>query len=124
MSGEGTIYEHAVSDLQTGVAVEGDKITGTLKYVTTGALPAYWGAGNFLALDLNDIDTTGLTSLKVGLMPSQGSGLVEALGDEDMTCAGKITDKDTQKFVIVATDGTQTARVEYDLSGLTLETGD
>ncbi len=99
-------------------------ITGTLKYVSSGALAADWGAGNFLALKFTDIDTTGLTSLKVGLSPSEGSGLVELLGDPDMDGVFKITDKTTQKFVIEATNGKNTARIEYDLSGLTLETGD
>lgn len=103
------------------MTVDGDAITGTLKYVTTGALPDYWGAGNFLALDFSGIDTTGLTSLKVGLVPSEGSGMVEVLGDPDMNGACKVTDKDSQRFVIVATDGTHVARREYDLSGLTVE---
>lgn len=103
------------------MSVSGDAITGTLKYVSAGALPGYWGAGNFLVLNFSAIDTTGLTSLKVGLTNSQGSGLVEALGDDDMNVSCKITNKATQKFVIEATDGTHVARREWDLSGLTVE---
>lgn len=96
-------------------------ITGTLKYLSTGQLVTDWGAGNFIALDFNGIDTTGLTSLKVGMDPSQGSGLVEILGDPEMLGAFKVTDKDAQAFKLVATNGQQTAVKTYDLSGLTCE---
>jgi hypothetical protein len=87
--------------------------------VSTGALATDWGAGNFIALDFSGIDTEGLTSVKVGLDPSEGSGLVEL--DADMDGVFKVTDKDAQRLVIVATDGTQTARREFELSGLTCE---
>ncbi|MBR5013446.1 MAG: hypothetical protein IKY16_02445 [Bacteroidales bacterium] len=53
--------------------------------------------------------------------PSQGSGLVELLGDPDMNGVFKITNKTTQKFVVVTTDGHATKRQEFDLSDLTLE---
>lgn len=96
-------------------------ITGTLKYLSTGQLVTDWGAGNFLALDFNGIDTTGLTSLKVGLEPSEGSGLVEVLGDDEMLGVFKVTDKDAQVFKLVATNGAHTAIKTYDLSGLTCE---
>lgn len=59
--------------------------------------------------------------MKVGLQPSQGSGLVEIINDPDKNGVFKITDKDTQKFVVVITDGTQTTTQEFDLSGLELE---
>ena len=117
----GPYWGHSLADLQSGVTVAGDAITGTLKYVSTGTLATDWGAGNFLALKFTDIDTTGLTSLKVGLSPSEGSGLVELLGDPDMDGVFKVTDKDAQKLVIEATDGTQVARRKFDLSGLTCE---
>lgn len=103
------------------MAVDGNAITGTLKYVSTGALATDWGAGNFLALDFSGIDTTGLTSLKVGLEPSEGTGLVEAVDDPDLNGVFKVTDKDAQRFVIVASDGRRSARAEFDLSGLTCE---
>jgi len=62
-----------------------------------------------------------LTSVKVGLDPSQGSGLVELLGDPDMNGVFKITNKDTQTFVVEKSDGITTTRQVYDLSGLTCE---
>ena len=118
--GETEMYETPVSDIQTGVVVKGNKITGTLKYLDEGAIAGYWGAGNFLALKFADPDPKA-TSIKVGLDPSQGSGLVELLGDPDFNCVAKITDKDTQVFKIVTTDGTKTTTQTFDLSGLICE---
>lgn len=115
------IYETPVSSIQeSDVAVTGNKITGTLKYLDSGAIAGYWGAGNFLALKFSDIDPRA-SSVKVGLDPSQGSGLVELIGDPDMNGVFKITDKDTQKFVVVTTDGHATKRQEFDLSDLVCE---
>lgn len=99
----------------------GDQITGTLRYVDAGTLATDWGAGNFLALDFSGIDTGGLTSLKVGLEPSAGTGLVEVLGDPDMNGVFKIADKDAQRFVVVADDGSFRAVRSFGLSGLVCE---
>ncbi len=121
MSGSETVFGHTVSDLQTNVAVTGQYVTGKLKYVSEGSLPTTWGAGNFFAFDLSGNDFDGFTSVKVGLNPSQGSGLVEIINDPAKNGTAKITDKDTQKFVIEATTtGGFTHRQVYDLSGLTL----
>lgn len=105
----------AVSDMQSDIAVSGNKITGTLKYVDTGALATDWGAGNFLALKFTVPEQA--TSCKVGLDPSEGSGLVEL--DEDKDGVFKITNNETQKFVIVTTDGVHTLRQEFSLADLT-----
>ena len=107
-----------VSAMQSNIAVDGDKITGTLKYLDEGQLVTDWGAGNFLALKFTV--PTQATSCRVGLDPSQGSGLVELDNDKDGVF--KITDKDTQKFVIVTTDGKYTLTQVFDLSELTCQT--
>lgn len=109
------------SDLQSGITVANGAITGTLKYLSTGQLVTDWGAGNFLALAFTDLDTRAAT-VKVGLRPSQGSGLVDIVPDPDRMGVFKITDKDTQKFVVESADpsGTKTTQI-FDLSGLTLE---
>ena len=60
------------------------------------------------------------TLLLVGLDPSQGSGLVELDNDKDGVF--KVTNKETQRFVIVTTDGEYTLRQEFDLSELICET--
>lgn len=114
------IYETPVSDIQADdVAVSGNKITGTLKYLSDGPIASYWGAGNFLALKFSDVDQRA-SSIKVGLNPSEGSGLVELLGDPDMNGVFKITNKATQKFRVVITDGHLTKTTDYDLSDLTV----
>ena len=109
-----------VSDMQTGVSIANNAITGTLKYLDSGDLVTTWGAGNFLALKFSADDWSDYTSVKVGLDPSQSSGLVEILNDPDKNCAFKVTNT-TQKFKIVATNGTETKTTIYDLSGLTLQ---
>ena len=57
--------------------------------------------------------------MKVGLHPSEGSGLVELDSDKDL--AAKITNKNGQDFMVVATNGEAYWIDTYDLSGLTLE---
>lgn len=119
--GTTTMFGTSVSDLQTNVAVSGNTITGTLKYLTSGALVDTWGDGNFLALKFNAKDWSKYTSVKVGLDPSQSSGLVEIINDPDKNGAFKITNKDTQKFKVVATNGEDTITEEYILSNLVVE---
>lgn len=119
-SGDVEMFGTLVSDMQTGVAVANEKITGTLKYLDEGALVDHWGAGNFLALKFSDIDENA-TSVKVGLDPSQGSGLVEIIDDPDKNGAFKITDNEIQEFKVVTTDGTTTNTQTFDLSELVLE---
>ena len=123
-AGQGvTMFDTQVSAMQkSDVAVTGNKITGTLKYLATGSPATTWGAGNFLALAWSNIDSD-TTSLRVGLVPSAGSGLVECLSDPDHNGYFKITDKNTQKFVTIQTDGDgNITKQEFDLSGLVLET--
>lgn len=115
------IYNTPVSSIQdANVSVVGNKITGTLKYLEGGDIAGYWGAGNFLALKFSNVDPRA-TSVKVGLRPSEGSGLVELLGDPDMNGVFKITNKTTQKFIVQTTDGIKTTEQVFDLSELTLE---
>lgn len=114
------IYETDVSDIQADdVVVSDGKITGTLKYLDDGPIAGYWGAGNFIALHFADIDQRA-TSVKVGLNPSQGSGLVEIMGDPDMNGVFKITDKENQVFRVVITDGITTKITDYKLNELTV----
>ena len=69
----------------------------------------------FLATDWDEFD-----SVKVGLDPSEGSGLVEIIDDPDKNGVFKITDKDEQVFKIVSYDGIETKTQTFDLSGLTV----
>lgn len=121
MDSDTDFWGTTASDLQSGITVSGGAITGTLKYLSSGQLVTDWGAGNFLALAFTDLDTRAAT-VKVGLRPSQGSGLVDIVPDPDRMGVFKITDKDTQVFVVESADpsGTKTTQV-FDLSGLTVE---
>lgn len=114
----GTYWGTATSAMQSDIAIANGAITGTLKFLDSGALVTDWGEGNFMALKFTV--PSGATSCKVGLSPSVSSGLVEL--DDDKDGVFKVTDKDTQKFVIVTTNGQYTLTQEFDLSGLTCET--
>lgn len=87
--------------------------------MTSGALARDWGEGYFMALKFTNPDSDA-TSLRVGLDPSEGAGLVEL--DADMDGVFKVTDKDAQVFRTVSSRGTRTSEKAkaYDLSGLTL----
>ena len=74
-----------------------------------------------MALKFTNIDPDA-TSVKVGMEPSQGSGLVEILTDPDKNGVFKVTDKATQKFVVVSTVNGFTNKQVFDLSELVCET--
>ncbi len=116
--GSATIFGHTVSTLQTGVSVADGRISGTLKYVSSGSLPDFWGAGNFLALDFSNADESA-TAHFVGLSPSKGSGLVQL--DSDMDAAFKIADPAVQKLLVISSNDAGSTTKTYDLSGLVLE---
>lgn len=117
------IFGVNVSSLQSAdTAVANNAVTGTLANITSGVLARDWGAGHFAALKFSADDWNAFDSVKVGLSPSAGSGLVEILNDPDKNGVFKITDKDAQKFVVEITVGGLTKTQEYDLSGLTLDT--
>lgn len=115
-----TVFGTLVSDLQSNLAIGNKEITGTLKYLDSGDLVTTWGAGNFMAIQFNNIDPRA-TSVRVGMQPSEGSGLVELINDPDKNGVFKVTDKDTQKFVVITSDGTHTTTASYDLTKLVLE---
>lgn len=106
-----------VSAMQTSLAVSNGKITGTLHKLTSGQLVTDWGEGYFMALKFTK-DNAAATSIKVGLNPSQGSGLVEL--DADMDGVFKVTNKDSQKFEVLTSNGNVDFAQFYDLSELVL----
>ena len=110
------------SDFQTSVAVANGKITGTLKFIEGGLSPdgPLAGDGYFLALKWSDPESK-VTSLKVGLEPSEGTGLVECIDDTDRNGVFKIANKNVQKVVLIQSDGVNMNKQVLDLSGLTLD---
>ena len=118
---DGSIFDVNVSKIQSDVAVSGNKFTGTLKYLSeSDAITDVWGPGNFLAFDMSGNTYTGYTSVKVGLVPSAGTGLV-IKDDDTHTGICKIEDKNVQKFRIESTNGTSTKVQDFSLNGLTVE---
>lgn len=110
------------SDMQSGLTVANDAITGELYFIEDGLSPSgpLSGSGNFMALKFSDLDPDA-TSVKIGLQPSYGTGLVEIINDPDKNAVLKVHDN-TQKFVVVQSDGTNSHTQTFDLSGLTLDT--
>lgn len=99
-----------VSDIQQNVVVANNAITGTLKYLSEGALVDYWNANHFLALKFADQDDAD--EIKVGI------NAPVAL-DSDMNGAWVIEDV-TKPLQVIVTKGDQTETFTYDLSGLVL----
>jgi hypothetical protein len=112
------------ADFQSDVTVTGDKITGTLTFIEGGLAETgpLSGDGYFLALKWSD-PAEGVTSLKVGLIPSEGTGLVECIDDTDRNGVFKITDKNKQKLVLIQSGNGRVNVQNFDLSGLVLDEG-
>lgn len=115
------------NDFQSDVAVADGKITGTLEFIAGGLSPSgpLSGDGNFLALKFGSDDWSKYTSVKVGLEPSAGTGLVEIIDDPDKNGVFKIAGtiggvRQVLKIVSKNADN-ETITSIYDLSDLVLE---
>lgn len=110
------LFGKTIGDLQTGVSISGNNISGTLKYVDD-----YIGfsskteeqTGNYLVLHF----ATDVADAKITVTVTKPSVL-----DADGIIVLRIADKDSQTVTVVAEkDGYQTARKVFSLTGLTLE---
>ena len=110
------LWGYTISELQNSVAVSGNKITGTLAYIDSGSLADVWGDGYFIALTFTPNSHTVKT--QVAILPTEGAGWQTL--DEDMACVFKVTNKNTQKIYVRATDGVNDITQVYDLSELEL----
>ena len=121
----GKLFDVDVNDMQSNISFGDGKVTGTLKYLSgSNAITDVWGEGYFLCFNMTDSTWTGYTSVKVGVTPSAGSGLVEIIEDPDKNGIVKVTDKAQQLFTIVSTKGGVTKTKAYSLADLVLETGE
>ena len=102
--------------MQTGVTVSGNSITGTLHKQTSGQIVTDWGQGYFVGLKFTP--DTDATVTRVGLVPTQGSGM-QAL-DSDNLAIFKLTDITTQKLRVVSSRPGEEKEWMFDLSHLTL----
>lgn len=109
-----TIYNEAVSNMQgADFQLVNNAFIGNVKKLTSGELPDYWGAGNFIALKfiIVDPDVT-FSDVKVGI-----KNLVTL--DGDLAAAIKIEDKTKPFRVVVNVDGNE-YKYNYNLNGLVL----
>lgn len=122
-SPDAELFDTLVSEMQSDISIKDGVINGVLHFIEGGLAETgpLAGDGNFLALKFTADDWENYTSVKVGLDPSQGTGLVEIITDPDKNGVFKIADKN-QVFKIVADDGENTITSTYSLTGLILET--
>lgn len=109
------------ADLQSDIVISGNKITGTLHYVSdfTGfsSLPEEQ-SGNYLVTSYSPEPPEA----DVYVCKTSGTVGWKKLTKPALTLVSRITDKNTQKLqVYFEKDGSKSETVEYDLSGLTLE---
>lgn len=107
--------------MQTSVSVAGKSITGTLHKLTSGSLVDVWGEGYFIGLGFSNF-SSGITyaDTKVGLTPTEGSGLVTL--DDDCLAVFKVTDKNAQRIEVIQAKANVGRLTEFfDVSGLTLD---
>lgn len=109
------------ADLQTGIKISENEITGTLKHVT-----GYTGfnnsvveeqSGNYIALKMAVTPTDAVTTVEI---VGGSKGAVQL--DEDMMFVGRIKNKDTQKIRVISKKGDSSVTKTYGLTGLTLNT--
>ena len=110
-----TIYNETVSNMQSAdFGLIGECFIGTVKKLTEGDLPAWWGAGNFMALKFVIVDPSiTYTDVQVGIKNL-------ATLDDEQNAAIKIEDK-TLPFRVVVNVGGKSITYKYNLNGLTLE---
>ena len=112
----GSLLGKMASDLQTGITISGDVISGTLKYVTdyTGfSNNVSQQSGNYLALKVGGVeDTDDVTVELIGGTVGHPITL-----DADRNIVLLIANTDQQVKVVVNDEETMT----YKLTGLTLQ---
>ena len=94
-----------------------------MKFIEGGLSPAgpLSGDGHFLAVKFTADSWTPYSSVKIGLNPSQGTGLVEILSDPDKNAVLKVTDNESQWLEVVWTGATGEGYMTYSLKDLVLE---
>lgn len=120
--GSDEYYGAKVNTLQKEMAVSDGAITGTLKFVSGGLAPSGYlsGDGNFMALKF---ENAGSDKIEVGLVPSQGSGMVTL--EEDGVAVFKVAgvyQGQQQVLKVITTENGVSKTQTFDISELTLET--
>lgn len=113
-----TLYGGKVaSDLQSDVVITDNVISLKSKFIEGGLAESgpLAGDGYFMALTWS-APAGNITSLKVGVIPTQGTGLVEALSDPDRTVVVKLDNTRHQNFVVATTTGDASNVQTYSLN--------
>lgn len=107
-----------VSDLQEGISIGPDGVSGTLKYVAdySSAFESGENSGNYLAIRCS---TPGVEDATIEVTSSDESPVVFDAETGIAVC--RIADKSTQTIEVVAYKDDQSDSVTLDLSQLTLE---
>lgn len=116
ISADEDLWGKTVSDLQSGISVGKNSISGTLKYIAdySSAFPEELDSGNYLAIhayvpDVEDVTITVKVTNPVTL-------------DEDGIAVLRIADKSSQTVTVVASkEGYPSMTREFSLSGLICE---
>lgn len=108
-------------EAQDEFAVTGDQITGKLYEMTdeSKVIVKDKGKGYYVCIKVTDIDADA-TSVKIGLEPSMGSGLVEIIDDPDKAGIFKVTYKESQILKVIQSNDTCKRTQCFSLAGLEL----
>ena len=114
------MFGKAVNQIQNGVEISGDAITGTLHYITGwtdfSSNPLEQN-GNYLALKVT-VDDPESTTTTVELV---GGTKGPVTLDDDMNIVILVTNKDTQTVRVISTKDLESDTKNYSLKGLVLE---
>ena len=121
VDGSTVLFNKAVSEMQSDVTVADGAITGTLAFIAGGLAESgpLSGDGWFMALQFSSDDWAEYDDIKVGLDPSQGTGLVSVKNNPDRNGVFKVTNT-SQKFIVQTTVDDTVIDTEYSLSNLVL----
>lgn len=120
-SGESELFGKQVADLQENIIIEGDSISGNLKYVTgyTGfSSKVSEQSGNYLALKISTVPSENVTTTVELVGGTKGAVTL----DSDMNIVLRIANKDTQSVKIISTTGNESVEKLYTLTGITMGT--
>lgn len=117
-NGEAVLFGKTVDELQSGIVIDDDQITGTLHYVegyTDFSSEPSQQSGNYLALKFTAPEDA-TTTVEV-LRGTKGPVTL----DEDMNIVLLIADEETQSVKVTVKKGDETTEKVYGLTGLNLE---
>lgn len=113
------LFGKVASELQTGVSVTGNKISGTLHYIDdySSAYGPGEDSGNYLVSHFAVPGETGVTFVAEVINGTSGPVTLDA----DGILISRITNKDTQSIKVIASKDSDSFETTYTLTGLKLD---